>query len=100
MSFRLRLTLFFVIIVVLPMIALAVLVSQIASDSESGKTDARLSAELHTATAGYESAQADSRRVAQPVADGHCLGLLAQPRPAPRHHRQTRTGRQSFPQFA
>ncbi len=41
MSFRLRLTLFFVIIVVLPMVALAVLVSQIASDSESGKADAR-----------------------------------------------------------
>ncbi len=68
MSFRLRLTLFFVIIVVLPMIALAVLVSQIASDSESGKADARLSAELHTATTVYENAQADSRRVAGEIA--------------------------------
>ena len=44
MSFRLRLTLFFVLIVVLPMVALAVLVSQIASDSANGKTDARLDA--------------------------------------------------------
>src|SRR5687767_15621182 len=69
MSFRLRLTLFFVLIVVLPMIALAVLVSQIASDSESGKADARLSAELHTATVVYETAQADSRRIAGEIAN-------------------------------
>jgi diguanylate cyclase (GGDEF)-like protein len=68
MSFRLRLTLFFVIIVVLPMIALAVLVSQIASDSESGKADARLSSGLHTATTVYETAQADSTRDARRIA--------------------------------
>src|SRR4051812_29732801 len=68
MSFRLRLTLFFVIIVVLPMIALAVLVSQIASDSESGKADARLSSGLHTATTVYENAQADSARDARRIA--------------------------------
>src|SRR4051812_50018151 len=68
MSFRLRLTLFLVIIVVLPMIALAVLVSQIASDSESGKADARLSSGLHTATTVYENAQADSARDARRIA--------------------------------
>ncbi|MDX6581749.1 MAG: hypothetical protein QOI10_933 [Solirubrobacterales bacterium] len=69
MSFRLRLTLFFVLIVALPMVALAVLVSQVASDSESGKIDARLSAELRTATTVYEQAQTDSRRVAGEIAD-------------------------------
>lgn len=69
MSFRLRLTLFFVLIVVLPMVALAVLVSQVASDSESGKADARLSAELGTATTVFEQAQADSRRVAGEIAN-------------------------------
>jgi diguanylate cyclase (GGDEF)-like protein len=68
MSFRLRLTLFFVIIVVLPMVALAVLVSQIASDSESGKADARLSAELQTATLVYEDAQRDSTAAARRIA--------------------------------
>jgi diguanylate cyclase (GGDEF)-like protein len=67
-SFRLRLILFFVLIVVLPMIALAVLVSQVASDSESGKADARLGAGLHTATTVYESAQADSHRTANQIA--------------------------------
>ncbi len=68
MSFRLRLTLFFVIIVVLPMVALGVLVSQIASDSESGKADARLSAALRTATTVYEQAQEDSARDAGQIA--------------------------------
>jgi diguanylate cyclase (GGDEF)-like protein len=68
MSFRLRLTLFFVIIVVLPMIALAVLVSQIAADSESGKADARLSAGLRTATTVYEEAQEDSAAAARRIA--------------------------------
>ena len=57
MSFRVRLTLFFVLIVVLPIVALAVLVSQVASDSESGKVDARLSAGLRTATTVSAGAQ-------------------------------------------
>ena len=68
MSFRVRLTLFFVLIVVLPIVALAVLVSQVASDSESGKVDARLSAGLRTATTVYEGAQDDSRRGARRIA--------------------------------
>lgn len=67
MSFRVRLTLFFVLIVVLPIVALAVLVSQVASDSETGKVDARLSAGLRTATTVYEDAQEESRRDAKRV---------------------------------
>ena len=68
MSFRLRLTLFFVLIVVLPMVALAVLVSEIAADSADGKVDARLDAGLRTATGLYDDAQADSRREAKRIA--------------------------------
>jgi diguanylate cyclase (GGDEF)-like protein len=68
-SFRLRLTLFFVLIVVLPIVALVVLVSEIAADSENGKVDARLSAGLRTATTVYEEAQEDSRPVARRLAD-------------------------------
>jgi hypothetical protein len=41
-SFRSRLTTFFVLIVVLPMIAVAVLVADVTDESESGKADARL----------------------------------------------------------
>jgi len=68
LSFRLRLTLFFVLIVVLPMVALAVLVSEIAADSADGKADARLDAALQAATQVYGDAQADSRRAAKRIA--------------------------------
>jgi diguanylate cyclase (GGDEF)-like protein len=68
LSFRLRLTLFFLLIVVLPMVALAILVSQIAADSASGKADARLNAGLRTATNLYGQAQEDSRRAAARLA--------------------------------
>jgi len=68
-SFRVRLTLFFVLIVVLPIVALGVLVSQVASDSETGKVDARLSAGLRTATTVYEGAQGDSRADAQRISN-------------------------------
>ncbi|MGH2950924.1 MAG: diguanylate cyclase [Solirubrobacterales bacterium] len=68
MSFRGRLTLFFVLIVVLPMIALAALVVQIAGDSASGKADARLAAGLETAIAVYEDRIADAGAVARRIA--------------------------------
>jgi diguanylate cyclase (GGDEF)-like protein len=67
-SFRLRLILFFVLIVVLPIAALAVLVTQIAEDSESGKIDAQLSAGLRTATTVYEGAEAESQRTVDELA--------------------------------
>ena len=49
MSFRGRLTLFFLLIVVMPMIAVAVLVTQVTAQSRNGKADARLAAGLETA---------------------------------------------------
>src|SRR4051794_8810202 len=70
MSFRLRLTLFFVLIVVLPMAALAVVVSQIASDSANGKTDARLDAGLRAASTLYQRAQNESKAAATAAARG------------------------------
>ena len=68
MSFRVRLIVFFVLIVALPMVALAVLVTQISSDSANGKTDARLDAGVRTATNLYDDARADSGRVANDLA--------------------------------
>ena len=56
MSFRGRLTVFFVAIVVVPMIAVAVLVVQITEDSRDGKADARLAAGLETASVTYDRA--------------------------------------------
>jgi diguanylate cyclase (GGDEF)-like protein len=53
MSFRGRLTLFFLLIVVLPMIVLAVLVTQIATDSTNGKADAQLAEGLDSGLTVY-----------------------------------------------
>jgi diguanylate cyclase (GGDEF)-like protein len=60
-SFRGRLTLFFVLIVVLPMAAVAVLVNLVTSESKTAKADARLSAGLDAALALYrdDAAQAE-----------------------------------------
>mgnify|MGYP000120737828 CR=1 FL=1 len=56
MSFRGRLTLFFVAIVVLPMVAVAVLVVQVTDDSANGKADARLATGLEVARQIYDRA--------------------------------------------
>ncbi len=69
MSFRLRLVLFFFLIVVVPMVTLAVLVSQVATDSANGKADARLDTGLNAATGLYEQAQGEARAAAKRIAD-------------------------------
>ena len=68
MSFRGRLTLFFLLIVVLPMIALAVLVTQIAADSSNGKADARLAEGLDSALTVYRDDAAAARDAARHAA--------------------------------
>ncbi len=74
MSFRGRLTAFFLLIVVLPMIAVAVLVTHVTSESESGKTDARLDAGLDTAVATYDDDAADAERAAKRFANVPAVG--------------------------
>ena len=56
MSFRSRLSLFFVIIVVIPMAAVAIVLFRITGDSETGKTDSRIAGGLRTAFTLYEDA--------------------------------------------
>jgi diguanylate cyclase (GGDEF)-like protein len=68
MSFRGRLTLFFLLIVVLPMIVLAVLVTQIATDSTNGKADARLAEGLDSALTVYRDDAAAARDAAKQAA--------------------------------
>src|SRR3954452_23943946 len=63
MSFRGRLFIFFTIIVIVPMAAVAVVLFKITSDSETGKSDSRIAQGLTTALAVY---QADVDR-AQPA---------------------------------
>jgi diguanylate cyclase (GGDEF)-like protein len=72
MSFRTRLTSFFVLIVVIPMLAVGFLVFRLISDSQQGKTDARVNGVATAAARLYESesaaATADARTLARALA--------------------------------
>jgi diguanylate cyclase (GGDEF)-like protein len=68
MSFRTRLTSFFILIVVVPMIAVGFLVFRLISDSEQGKADARASGLLTAATRVYQSESAAGSTDAQAIA--------------------------------
>src|SRR4051794_15734206 len=61
MSFRTRLSLFFVIIVVVPMIAVALVLFSLTKDSEVGKADAQIAQGLRGAFAEYSDARAAAR---------------------------------------
>lgn len=74
LSFRRRLTLFFLLIVVLPMVALGMLVIGVTEESTTGKADARLGAELETALSSYQQAVADARSAARTLAGDQRLG--------------------------
>jgi diguanylate cyclase (GGDEF)-like protein len=68
MSFRGRLRVFFALIVVVPMVALALVLFSLTEDSERGKTDAAVATSLNVALSMYgeqrASARDDLRRVA------------------------------------
>ena len=68
MSFRRRLTLFFVLIVVVPMAALAAIVVELAGSSQSGKADARLAAGLETGLSLYRAEQDRAEEAARKAA--------------------------------
>jgi diguanylate cyclase (GGDEF)-like protein len=67
LSFSLRLTLFFLLIVVVPIFALGILVADVAGDAEVGKTDAALAAGLRTALAIRDEAAAEAQAVARSI---------------------------------
>ena len=68
MSFGRRLALFFVLIALLPTLALAGMLVIVSEDSREGKADARLASGLETALALYEEKVAEARDVAEPLA--------------------------------
>jgi len=68
MSFRTRLTSFFVLIVVIPMIAVGFLVFRLISDSQQAKTDARASGLATAARSVYIAESAAAARDAEAVA--------------------------------
>src|SRR5881275_460281 len=72
MSFRTRLTSFFILIVVIPMLAVGFLVFRLISDSEQGKADARASGVASTA------ASADAQTIARELsASGSARSIRA-----------------------
>ena len=78
MSFRTRLTGFFLVIVVVPMVAVAILVFRLIGTSEQGKADARASGLASTAVSLYANESANGRLDAEAIA----RNLSRTPRPA------------------
>jgi diguanylate cyclase (GGDEF)-like protein len=68
MSFRSRLTLFFVAIVIVPMASMAIVLFRLLSDNEHGKGDARIAARQEAAIHLYEDARRSSAGVARKIA--------------------------------
>jgi len=60
MSFRGRMLLFFVIVVVIPMVAVGIVLWSLIAESEIGRADAELAGALNVATAVYEQAREDA----------------------------------------
>jgi diguanylate cyclase (GGDEF)-like protein len=81
MSFRTRLTSFFIVIVVVPMIAVGFLVFRLISQSEQGKADARANGLATAAASIYQSdsaaAKLDAAAIARNVATLPFAGLRA-----------------------
>jgi diguanylate cyclase (GGDEF)-like protein len=82
MSFRNRLTLFFVLIVVVPMIAVGFVLFHLIATNESGKADAKLAARQETAIALAGAAREDANVAA--LAIGRDVGLAQALRAADR----------------
>lgn len=67
MSFRSRLTLFFVLIVIVPMVSVTLVIFRLISDNEHGKADARIEARERTAIGLRDEEVAQADRAAQLV---------------------------------
>ena len=81
MSFRARLSIFFLLIVVVPMVAMAVLMFRLISDSQQGKADARAAGLASAAGSLYQSeaavARADATALARSVGSLHGRARVA-----------------------
>ncbi len=81
MSFRARLLTFFVLIVVVPMVAIGVLMFRLISDSQQGKADARAGGLASAAASLYETeaalARGDAETLARALGRAHGQALTA-----------------------
>src|SRR5215212_9409562 len=77
LSFRSRLLLFFMIIVIVPMIAVALVLFSITADSETGKADAQIAQGLRASFAIYDADRSGARAVLARVSrDPQLVGAL------------------------
>jgi diguanylate cyclase (GGDEF)-like protein len=67
MSFRSRLTLFFVAIVIVPMVSMAIVLFRLLSDNEHGKGDARIAARQQTAINLYYDGRRKATQLARQI---------------------------------
>src|SRR4051794_10235764 len=67
MSFRARLTLFFVLIVVVPMVSAAVVLFRLIADNENAKAGARLAARQEVAIGFYQEARRQADKAAATI---------------------------------
>lgn len=78
MSFRNRLILFFVVIVIVPMIAVALVLFRLVADSEAGQIDARLEQAQRAAEGVYASERRQARAAGRRIgSDRELAGTLA-----------------------
>src|SRR4051794_2661029 len=73
MSFRGRLTLFFVLIVIVPMISVTVVIFSLISDNESGKSNAAVAARLDVATKLAQEAQQEAARAGDAIGNDRII---------------------------
>src|SRR3954454_18687245 len=73
MSFRARLRLFFVLIVIVPMLSVALVLFRLISDNETGKTDSDIHARQHAAIQLYGEARVGAERAVEGVGSDRAL---------------------------
>jgi diguanylate cyclase (GGDEF)-like protein len=84
MSFRNRLTIFFIVLVILPMVVVATVGFVLAADSEQGKTDARLYEAQRSASGLFREFQDRAEAAARVIgSDARLSGAIAAKRRGP-----------------
>src|SRR3954470_14931653 len=82
-SFRTRLRLFFLLIVIVPMISVTLIVFRLIAESEHGQADARVAARQDAAISLYYEARSEADRIAKRIgADPGLAAALRRNRPA------------------
>src|SRR5689334_4497186 len=83
MSFRARLTLFFVLIVIVPMLSVAIVLFRLIADNETGKADAGVRVSRDVAMNMYADAERDADKVVSAVGTDERLARALRDRDQP-----------------